>query len=101
MWVALLQDITFLLPSSSTKGTEDRLYQRSPMKCPIVAAQALPFCSQTPELTCNQAEPLLNFVPPAVIQGLQSLVDAISPNPPTSAGPHPGRADSIPRAGCY
>lgn len=101
MWVALLRDSTFLLHSSSTKGTghfvptspeEVSYLQLTPMQCPIVAAQTLPFWSQTPESACNRAEPLLNFVPSAVIQGLGSLDDAIGPHPPASARPHPGSA---------
>lgn len=97
MWVALLQDITFLLPSSPPKRYQPALKKcpplpLTPVQCPIVTAQTLSFWSQTPELAHNQAEPLLNFVPSAAIQELESLDDTISPHPPASACPHSGSA---------
>lgn len=96
-WVALLQDITFLLPASSTREIptspeEVSPLQLAPARCPIVAPQTLSFWSQTPEVARNRAEPLLNFVPAAVVQGLESLGDAISPHAPAPACPHPGSA---------
>lgn len=69
------------------------LHQRHRAGCtnhPVVAAQTLSFWSQTPESPCNRAELLVNFVPSAVVQGLECLGDAVGPHAPTAAHPHPG-----------
>lgn len=41
---------SYLPPSPKAQG---RLYQLTPMQCPIVAVQTLSFWSQTPEAACN------------------------------------------------